>query len=155
MPFQIKALEAEAFSRFFAMNDAELLQHNIRKMVVVTSPGAPCRVSLADAEVGETVLLLNYEHQPAKNPFRSSHAIFVRQGAQEARPLVDEVPKVLLSRLISVRQFDHDDMMIDADVIPGTQVAEAIKQALCNPRVMYLHLHYAKPGCFAASAHRA
>ncbi|MDP2739735.1 MAG: DUF1203 domain-containing protein [Pseudorhodobacter sp.] len=155
MPFQIRALEAEAFSKFFAMDDAELAQHNICKMTVTSHPGTPCRVSLADAEIGETVLLLNYEHQPAKTPYKSCHAIFVRQGAQQARPLVGEVPKVLLSRLISVRHFDHDDMMINADVMPGNLLAEGIEQAFSDPRVSYLHLHYAKPGCFAASVVRA
>jgi hypothetical protein len=36
-------------------------------------------------EPGESVLLVNYEHQPAHSPFRSRHAIFVREGAEETR----------------------------------------------------------------------
>jgi len=154
MPFQIEGLRPEDFAMFFAMSDDDLARHNAHKMVVTACPGTPCRVSLADADVGETVVLVNYEHQPAKSPYRSRHAIFVREGVQQARPAVDEVPKVLLSRLISIRLFDHGDMMVGADVVPGIELKSAIVQAFANPAVSYLHLHYAKPGCFAARAQR-
>lgn len=155
MTFQVKGLLPDDFGVYFTMSDDELARRNARKMVVTACPGTPCRVSLADAEVGDTVVLVNYEHQPSKNPYRSSHAIFVRQGAQQAQLGVDEVPKVLLSRLISFRLFDHDDMMVDADVVLGTELAGAILRAFANPAVSYLHLHYAKPGCFAANVQRA
>lgn len=155
MTFQIEGLRPDEFAAFFNMSEEDLTRCNARKMVVAACPGTPCRVSLADAEVGETVVLVNYEHQSAKSPFRSSHAIFVRQGAEQARPAVGDVPKVMLSRLISLRLFGHDDMMVDADVVPGTDLKFAIVQAFANPQVSYLHLHYAKPGCFAASVRRA
>lgn len=155
MTFQIEGLRPDDFAAFFTMSEEELTRCNARKMVVAASPGTPCRVSLADAEVGETVVLVNYEHQPAKSPFRSSHAIFVRQGAEQARPAVGDVPTVMLSRLISLRLFGHDDMMVDADVVPGTELKSAIVRAFADPQVSYLHLHYAKPGCFAASVQRA
>ena len=155
MTFQVVGLRPEDFAAFFTMSADELARRNARKMVVTASPGTPCRVSLADAEVGETVVLVNYEHQPAKTPYRSSHAIFVRNAVQQSHLAVGEVPQVMLSRLISLRVFDHDDMMVDADVVPGTELNGAIVQAFANPAVSYLHLHYAKPGCFAASVKRA
>lgn len=155
MTFQVVGLRPEEFAAFFTMSADELARRNARKMVVTASPGTPCRVSLADAEVGETVVLVNYEHQPAKTPYRSSHAIFVRKGVQQSQLPVGEVPQVMLSRLISLRVFDHDDMMVDADVVPGTELKGAIVQAFANPAVSYLHLHYAKPGCFAGSVKRA
>lgn len=155
MTFQVKGLLPDDFAVYFSLSDDELARRNARKMVVTACPGTPCRVSLVDAEVGDTVVLVNYEHQPSKSPYRSSHAIFVRQGAQQAELAVDEVPKVLLSRLISLRLFDQDDMMVDADVVPGTKLEGAILRAFANPAVSYLHLHYAKPGCFAANVQRA
>ena len=30
------------------------------------------------------MLLLNYVHQPADTPYKASHAIFVREGAERA-----------------------------------------------------------------------
>lgn len=155
MTFQVVGLRPEEFAAFFTMSADELARRNARKMVVTASPGTPCRVSLADAEVGETVVLVNYEHQPAKTPYRSSHAIFVRKGVQQSHLAVGEVPQVMLSRLISLRAFDHDDMMVDADVVPGIELKGAIVQTFANPAVSYLHLHYAKPGCFAGKVKRA
>ena len=40
----------------------------------------PCRISLTDAKLGEQVLLVHYEHHAVSSPFRSSYAIYVRQG---------------------------------------------------------------------------
>jgi hypothetical protein len=154
MPFQIQACDPALFADYFRMSDDALAKLNVHRIIVTSKPSTPCRVSLADADVGETVLLLNFEHQPARSPFRSSHAIFVRAQAAQALPAVGEVPEVLLSRLISVRSFDQADMMIDADVVPGVGTAKAIELAFCDPSVAYIHLHYAKQGCFAASVRR-
>jgi hypothetical protein len=123
-------------------------------MIVDTCPGTPCRVSLADAQVGETVILLNYEHQTANSPYRASHTIFVRKRAEMAHPEPNEVPKVIRSRLMSLRLFDHAHMKIDADVVEGDQLAAALTNAFENSQVAYAHLHNANPGCFAASVTR-
>lgn len=155
MSFQIKSLPAEEFSQLFSLSDAELEQRNARRMPVHSKPGTPCRISLADAEIGETVILLNYQHHEAKTPFQASHAIFVRQGAKQVHPLVNEVPEVLRSRLISVRAFDEEGMMVGADVVSGEDLEDAISTAFGSETVRYVHLHYAKPGCFAASVVRA
>lgn len=155
MPFQIDALPPDQFAPLFRMSETELARHDARKMIVTACPGTPCRVSLEDARVGETVLLVNYEHQPAKSPYRSRHAIFVREGVQQAVPPKDTVPPVLRARLVSIRLFDADDMMVDADVVAGTELAQAIDRAFADAAVAYLHLHYAKPGCFAARVRRA
>lgn len=155
MSFQIHALAAEPFAALFSLSEEELRRRNIHRSVVGESPGTPCRVSLADADVGETVILLNHAHQPAQSPYKASHAIFVRQGAAQARPAVGTVPEVIRTRLISLRLFDADHMMIDADVVDGSDIAAAISVAFENAEVTYAHLHYAKPGCFAASVTRA
>ena len=155
MSFQIHSLPAEDFADLFTLSDAELAKRNARRQTVRTKPGTPCRVSMVDAEVGETVILLGYEQQPANSPYKATHAIFVREGAPQARLAVDEVPEVLRSRLVSLRLFDRGDMMIDADVLEGVGLAAAITKAFENEQVAYIHLHNAKPGCFAASVTRA
>ena len=155
MSFQINALDPAPFAHLFSLSDEDLGKANISRMIVATKPGTPCRVSLADAEVGETVLLFNHLHQPANSPYRSCHAIFVRDGVKQAQPRIGEVPDAIQSRLISVRLFDGQDMMVDADVVAGPAVAEALDRAFANPDVAYVHLHFAKAGCFAASVVRA
>jgi hypothetical protein len=155
MSFQISALQAAAFEPLFGLTDEELAARGAVRKIADRNPGFPCRVSLADAGVGETVLLLNYEHQPANSPYRATHAIFVREGAEEAHPRKDEVPEQLRSRLLSVRAFDERGMMLDADVVEGRSLEPIIERMLADASVGYLHLHNAKPGCYAARVDRA
>lgn len=155
MSFQIHSLPAEPFADLFALSDAELRERNARRMIVQSKPGTPCRVSMADAEIGEAVILLNYQHQPADSPYQSTHAIFVRENAAQKQLNVGEVPDVIRSRLISLRLFDAAHLMIGAEVVSGEDLSDALVKAFDDPEVAYAHLHNAKPGCFAASVTRA
>lgn len=155
MTFQISALNVDQFSHLFGKDSDTLAQFGAERVVADTVPGYPCRVSLQDAEMGETVLLMNYEHQPASSPYRSSHAIFVREWADEARLDEGEVPMVLRQRLLSVRAFDDSGIMLDADVVDGQQLESLLHAMLANDAVTYLHLHNAKRGCYAARVDRA
>ena len=154
MSFRISGLPLAPFEPLFGLPDEELRARGVRRVTADRTPGFPCRVSLQDAEVGETLLLLSYEHQPASSPYRSRHAIFVREGATEAHPAPGEVPEVLRRRLLSVRAFDAEGMMIDADVVSGEELEAVIESMLLRPEALYLHLHNAKPGCYAARVDR-
>ena len=154
MTFRIHALPWEVFSHYFQMSDEELRACDGLKRIVDKRPGFPCRVSLEDAHVGERVLLINYEHQPCASPFRSCHAVYVREYAKTAKCELGQVPELFRSRLISVRAFGHDGMMLDADVVEGRNLEPSIERFLSGTAVEYLHLHYAKPGCYAARVER-
>nr|WP_237072630.1 DUF1203 domain-containing protein [Pseudaestuariivita rosea] len=136
------------------MTQDALEHHAARRVTADAKPGYPCRVSLQDAEPGDELVLVNYEHQSGRSPYRASHAVFVRKGATQARPDPGAVPQVLQLRLLSLRGFDHKDMMIAADVIKGRDAAAQLKTMLSDPAVDYIHIHYAKPGCFAARVTR-
>ena len=155
MTFRIVALDPAPFVPLFELSDAELAARHIVRHTATATPGFPCRVSLADAEVGETLLLLNFEHLPAASPYRSTHAIYVREGAAEAHPAPGEVPEVIARRLISARGFDAGGMMTDADVAEGPAIAPLIERLFADPAVVHVDLHNARPGCFAARAVRA
>ena len=154
MDFQISPLSIDQFSHLFGRDEEALARQGIQRMIVDSNPGYPCRVSLQDAEIGEKVLLLNYEHQTLPTPYRSSHAIFVREFATQAAPDKNEVPRCLRRRLLSVRAFDSLGTMIDADVIDGESLASLIQRMLENNSAEYLHIHNAKPGCYAALVER-
>lgn len=100
-------------------------------------------------------MLVNFEHQAGNSPFRASHAIIVREQAEQAFPAVGEVPKMLTTRLISIRAFDKKHYMVAADVVEGVLLGEAISAMLEDPAVDYLHVHNAKLGCFLARVTRA
>lgn len=154
MSFRISGLPADLYAPLFTLSDAELALRGAVRRVADRTPGLPCRVSLADAEPGETVLLVHHEHQPAPTPYRSGHAVYVREGAAAARPGVGEVPEVLRRRLLSVRAFDAAGLMVDADVVEGAALEPVIDRMLARAAVAYLHLHNAKPGCWAARVDR-
>lgn len=84
MPFQIHALDCEPFAPPFVMTDAQLRERNVRRAIVTVSPGSPCRVSLADAGVGETVILM-----PAYPP--SVQSCSVRRLPIGSAPLLRDV----------------------------------------------------------------
>ncbi|HEV7692009.1 MAG TPA: DUF1203 domain-containing protein [Hyphomonadaceae bacterium] len=152
--FRISALPVAKFSHLFGKSDEEL-----RALGVIASvadgPGSPCRVAMRDAVAGERVLLMNHQHQDADTPFRASHAIYVIDGAEEAFLEPGETPEVMASRLLSVRAFSRDGMMIDADVVDGASAGEAFERMLSMSEAAYLHAHYAKFGCYAARVERA
>ena len=155
MSFQFHALSLVQFEPLFALSDSDLAKVRATRMIVDAKPGYPCRVSLADAEIGETVILVNFEHQSADSPFKAAHAIIVREHAEQAFPDVGTVPEVLATRLISIRAFDDDHDMVAADVVDGSCLSQAIPALLGDPEIAYLHLHNAKRGCFSARATRA
>lgn len=139
----------------FELSDEELTARGAVRVIADSKPGFPDRVSLRDAEPGQQLLLVNYTHQPANNPYRASHAIFVCASASEAYDRVDEIPEALRSRLISLRAFDADGMMVDAEVAEGCALEAAIMRLFASPAVAYLHAHYASRGCYAARVERA
>ena len=154
MSFRVLGLSPGQFRPLFAMHDARL-HHLGARRVIADDPRLPCRVSLEHAELGEELLLVNFEHQPANTPYRATHAIYVRRVADQAFAAVDTVPEVLASRLLAVRAFDAQHMMIDAEVCEGAQAAEIFEQFLANPQTNYLQVHNARRGCYAARVERA
>jgi hypothetical protein len=155
MSFQIKGLPVASFAHLFDMSDAELAVRQAVRVTADRHPGFPCRVSLRDARAGESLLLVNYEHLPVATPYRSRHAIYVRENAAEARLEVDEIPEVLRTRLLSLRSCCDGGVMFYAHVVQGRDLATAIERMLESHNAQYLHVHNAKPGCFAARVERA
>ena len=155
MNFRIKGLPAAEFGHLAGASEERLAQLGIRRSRAEAPNSAPDRISLRDADVGETVLLLNYEHQPAASPYRSRHAIYVIEGEQRTFDEVNVVPEVMRRRLLSLRAFDGEGTMVDADVVDGREVEPLIERLLADPRTAYVHAHYARRGCYAARIERA
>jgi Protein of unknown function (DUF1203) len=153
MTFRILGLPTAPFSTLFTMNDAELAAHGAVRRIADARPVYPCRISLTDAPPGAPVILVHYEHQSAASPYRSSHAIYVREG-EVTYDAVDEIPVQLRTRLLSVRGFDVEGMMTGAEVVEGTEVEAVIGRLFRDDRAAYLHVHYARPGCYAARIER-
>ncbi|MBV8034100.1 DUF1203 domain-containing protein [Roseateles sp.] len=152
MSFRITGLPARPFSHLFGLSDAELARHGARRF---HGEGLPDRVELRDTGPGETALLINHEHQPADTPYRSRHAIFVREHAGAPFDATDTLPTALRSRLLSLRAFDASHLMVDADLVDGSAAEALIERLLSRPDVAYVHAHFALRGCYAALIRRA
>ena len=154
MSFRITGLDPTPFRPLYGLPDEELARLGVKRCLSDAKPGFPDRVELCDAEPGEKVMLLNYIHQPADTPYRSSHAIFVREGAERAYEGRDATPECLRLRMLSLRAFDASGFMVDADLADGRDLEAAIERLLGNSATAYIHAHYAKRGCYAARIDR-
>jgi hypothetical protein len=155
MSYRITGLSPQPFQDLFGLDGEALRERGAIRYVADREAQFPDRIELRDAEIGESVLLVNYTHQPAATPYRASHAIYVLEGAQRAYDRRDKVPGVLRRRVLSLRAFDTGHMMVDGDVVEGAALEAAVERMFENADVAYLQAHYAKRGCYAARIDRA
>lgn len=155
MTFRIEALSPDRFQALFDLSDDDLAARGARRVIADATPGFPCRVSLQDAEVGDELVLVNYEHQPKPTPFRASHAVYVRRSAAKAVCTEGELPPALARRLLSIRGFDAEGMLRQGDVGEGEDARAVIARFFDDPAIEDVHLHSARMGCYLARAVRA
>jgi hypothetical protein len=154
MTFRIQGLDPTPFVPLFALTDSERAARDIRRVMADAPKSAPCRVSLEDAEPGEELLLLSFAHHSANSPYKASGPIYVRKAAARRFDAVDTLPPVFAGRLLAVRAYDAEGLMT------GAEIAESDPRSLfdaffADPAVTYLHVHYARRGCYSCKVERA
>lgn len=152
--FRFEALNDMDFAYLNDLSEAELEEHHIKKIKVDQFPGFPCRTTLEDAKIGETVFLLNYDFHNVNSPYRASGPVFVRANQLTKKYAQNEIPVMFNHRLLSIRGYNKEVMMIFADVCEGMFLKDKLLQILKNPKIEYIHLHNAKPGCFNCTVKR-
>jgi hypothetical protein len=153
MSYVVRGLDPTPYLPLFGLSEEELAKRDILRMTV-DSPTFPCRVSLTDRAIGETVLLLNHVSHDVANAYRASHAIFVTEAEQDAAEYVDRVPPVFEKRVLSLRGFDKDGMMAEAVLTQPGEADAGIRKLFANPDVQIIHAHNATRGCFSARIER-
>ena len=154
MSYRIRGLSPQRFAHLYGLSADQLAAQGASRHVADATPGFPDRIELRDAAPGETLLLLNFVHQPADTAYRASHAIFVREGAEHAYDRVGELPEALRIRPLSLRAFDRRGLMVDAALVDGSQAEPAIARLFALDDTDYIHAHYATRGCYAARIDR-
>jgi hypothetical protein len=135
MSYVVSGLPLDPFQPLFGLPNEALAEKGAVRIRAGDDGLYPCRVLLEDAAPGETVLLLNFEHQPARTPYRSRHAIFVNEAARGTRRMVERMPAILSTRrLISLRAYDEAGMMIDAGIVSGAEVEASARRMLANAK---------------------
>lgn len=154
MSYRVRGIDPTPYKPLFGLADDELARLGVVRMTVSAKPSFPCRVSLTDREIGESVLLLNHVSHDVANAYRASHAIFVAEGEENAAEFIDEVPPVFQTRVLSLRGFDADGMMADAILTQPGEADEGIRKLFENPAIQTIHAHNAVRGCFSATIER-
>lgn len=154
MDYIVSGLPLASFQPLFGLDEAGLRARGIVRVTADARPGYPCRVTLEDAEPRETLLLLNWRHLDADSPYRSDGPIFVRESAMATREVRNAVPEQQRSRLLSVRAYDADGWMRDAEVAEGVELELLIERFFADPQVAFLHAHNARRGCYACRIDR-
>ena len=154
MTFAITGLRPDDFIPLFALSGNELAARGGRRVIADADRGYPCRISLEDAKAGEVLLLVNHVSNAVEGPYRSAFAIFVREGAGQAR-YVDELPPAFVGRALSLRGYDEAGNLVAARLSPVSSEHEmAIDHLLADPRIDHIDAHNAAHGCFAARIDR-
>lgn len=155
MTFTIRGLPIAQFSHLLALDPAALAAVGVSVVTADSADGYPCRISLEDAAPGEELLLLSYQHQSGPTPYAAAGPIFIRRKASATHIARDTIPDQQRRRLLSVRAYDHRDWIVAADVTPGDELESLIHRYFGQDDVAYLHVHNARPGCFACRVDRA
>jgi hypothetical protein len=117
---------------------------------------SPCRHCLAEAAVGEPVLLGSYHFGRPHGVYWTPSPIFVHGEICEPFEHTDAVPEIVRNRLVSVRVYDAEDMCLYdlGDVCDGSDVERLIDRALADCRTDFANIHTARPGCFLCRVER-
>ena len=155
MTYMITGLDPAPFAGLADLDDDQLAARNVRRVVATAKPGYPCRVTLEDAEPGETLFLLSHVSHDVATPYRSLYAIYVRAGATARAHMDDAIPPVFEGRPIALRGFGADGMLQDARLALPGQSDAGIRALFDMPIIAYIDAHNAAHGCFAARVERA
>ena len=154
MKYALSGLEPALFATLFAMNDDELASVGAQRVVADADRGFACRIRLADAGLGESLILINHLSHDVRGLFRTPYAIYVAERAVAPARYVDALPEGLTTRPLSSRAFDRDRMIVTATLTIAGMGDAAIRLLFANARVAYIMAHFAAYGCFAARVER-
>ena len=154
MSYRVEGLSPRAFRGLYGMTESELAKHKAVRVKADSRPGFPCRITLEDAEPGESLLLFNHVSNDVPTPYRSAYAIYVREGAEVAAHFEGEVPPVFAGRPLGLRGFDSAGMLRGALLAMPGEADEKIRLLFERPEVTNIHAHNAAHGCFVAKIER-
>lgn len=122
--------------------------------VVDEKSSAPCRRCLKDGDLGEEMLLTPYDPFLGVSPYSGPGPIFVHRNGCESYQCDGSVPDQQRRRLLSIRAYDANHMMVEFTFADG-DFEEKAEELFKNTNVEYLHAYYAGPGCFAVRVDKA
>ena len=120
---------------------------------LVDGPGFPCRHCLRLGRPGETMLLASWDLPLPQGPYWTPSPVFLHAESCPHATLSDTLPEtVTVNSLVSLRHYDADGMCLYdlGIVVPGEAAEDALRERLADPRLAYVNIHTARPGCWLA-----
>lgn len=117
----------------------------------VDGPGYPCRACLYLGQSGEVMLLASWDLPLPQGPYWTPSPVFLHAHDWGGVALHDVLPEtVLVNSIISLRHYDAAGMCLYdlGIVLPGEEAEVALRARLDDPRVAYVNIHTARPGCW-------
>jgi hypothetical protein len=154
---RIAGLAPEPFAPLFALDDVTLARQGIRRVFADAEPGInyPCRISLGYPEPGEELLLINYRHLDIPTtPYRAEGPVYIRRNAKRFEA-EGEYPPIIMQRMMSLRGYDADGMMIEAEVSEKQGVIALAEAWLARGDIAHVDIHSMRRGCFFCRIERA
>ncbi|MCU0887877.1 MAG: DUF1203 domain-containing protein [Rubritepida sp.] len=119
----------------------------------VDGPGFPCRHCLRLGQPGETMLLASWDLPLPQGPYWTPSPVFLHAHDCAPAELADALPEtVTQNAIVSLRHYDAAGMCLYdlGVVVPGEEAEEALRARIGDPRVAYVNIHTARPGCWLA-----
>ncbi|MFL1463704.1 DUF1203 domain-containing protein [Roseococcus sp. DSY-14] len=123
----------------------------------VDGPGFPCRHCLRLGRPGEAMLLASWDLPRPLGPYWTPSPVFLHAGACPRAEAADALPEtVAANALVSLRHYDAAGMCLYdlGQVVPGAAAEAPLRRGLADPRVAFVNIHTARPGCWLAAAER-
>lgn len=124
---------------------------------VADGPGFPCRACLRLARPGEAMLLASWDLPLPRGVYWTPSPVFLHAEGCATAPVEDALPEtVTMNTLASLRCYDAAGMCLyDLGLVLDGAAAEApLRARLADPRVAFVNIHTARPGCWLTRAER-
>lgn len=124
----------------------------------VDGPGFPCRACLRLGLPGETMLLASWDLPLPQGPYWTPSPGFLHAQECGGAPVEDALPEtVTANAIVSLRHYDAEGMCLyDLGVVVAGEEAEAALRArIDDPRVAFVNIHTARPGCWLTRVEKA
>jgi len=121
----------------------------LQTVTVVSDGSYPCRRCLTRAAAGEHMLLLSYDPFTQHSPYAGPGPVYIHtEPCQRHRGAAGAMPAQVAGSLLSLRGYDERAMLVDADVVEAAQACARVR-TLLDDGAAFVHVHFARPGCFA------
>jgi hypothetical protein len=155
--FRVFAMDTASANRFRATGLDDRGGPVLRR--VADGPDFPCRHCLRLATSSEAMLLASWDLPRPLGPYWTPSPVFLHaEGCPRAEGLEDALPDaVTANAIVSLRHYDAVGMCLyDLGVVAsGGEVEAALRVRIGDPRIAFVNIHTARPGCWLAAVEPA